>query len=1405
MLLATPCRINAALEVGLPEMLCGTYADIHESIAHFAAQTGDHDAVGNFTDHAKTLIAFVKHRLGHIGDLHDAAALFNARFANALDRAAERAAIMDFAERLGADAAQLERDRKAFDRFFDGDAVSERYRRRVGEAERELAHTVERLGLVAGEALRVGEMAGDDELLSKAIAGVLTDARSYRGDARVKQAGFRALHHIGTGALEPLTGFWIDIAIRDTRRLALDTSEDTWAQCDAFATLLTMAPGSLEPVLERRLGKSSLEGPPLRQENRMFVRRYLADLLCEAVPDHPKLSKYLSRIANDRNGAVRQALAKALVKLPRDEAKPLVSRLRIDQDPQVRAMLFAQPQAMAQTIGGAMYRSHIIRVLSRDEDTHVLRMAMDAAVKLVAWQGGHEPAQQAESVTQLRQALSVLRARSTAANRRRWAGEAMERIWLYSDADALDMAEYIRFQMAATAEGQRRKLPELADVAKSDPHFIGRIMAVLAQDGFGLELIAGSVPRMQKGERFARRLWRILFELRVSSTDKRQAFLHTIGRSLPGTISAPAAHMAELAPTKVPGEPLHFADEGGWRNYLPLVDHALAAIDRGKTTRIFTSEGVTSLTAPSGVLARITAYWQVSRNFARLAALRNQGGSSDYVDALRQYGLSVEFQAHDAYEAPLLTPQKQTALKFDQPQTASDPEVVRLFDLGGVLIAVPVLLKSAAAYFATVFANTLGQLALFLLLAGGWFVGRHLYLGYKARRYRNAIPLSLGGWGTRGKSGTERLKAGLINALGHPLVSKTTGCEAMFLRGEPFGGLTEMFLFRPYDKATIWEQFNLIRISVGLKARVFLWECMGLNPSYVRVLQRDWMRDNIGTITNTYPDHEDVQGPAGRNIPEVMREFIPENSVLLTTEEEMLPILREGAAQANTRMRAIDWREAGLVHENLLARFPYAEHPYNIALVAAMGDELGLGEDFCIREMSDRVVADLGVLKIYPQANVDGRILEFVMGMSANERFGAMGNWDRMGFADHDLGEDPAIYVSTVVNNRADRVPRSQVFARLLVNDISADKHFLIGSNIDGLIGFIEEEWEAYAARLSLESDTDDTPAEIFERLARQQRVPLNQEQIERRLMAMLTAIADNERANTLVRAAREGQLAASFTDDERALGEQISEEHAEMVKSLEEYQALSSVISKGGAAEHLARVRAFLHAAFMRKLVPVRDVHMSGENIVRLIAHHSPPGLTNRIMGMQNIKGTGLDFVYRWQAWEQVHRACAQARDADPMVAEKGLSALAGFQEYGILSGSEVRRTIAELQIRDELPVSFTPAQLDAIIARVDTQLGELDAAARMDGEEAGSASIPSRFAGRVVEIVEAFVDAGDAVRRRRQADAIYKAMIAEQISSQRAALELKKLTMRQKGGWLAESITQGQGRFASLFRRSA
>ena len=102
--------------------------------------------------------------------------------------------------------------------------------------------------------------------------------------------------------------------------------------------------------------------------------------------------------------------------------------------------------------------------------------------------------------------------------------------------------------------------------------------------------------------------------------------------------------------------------------------------------------------------------------------------------------------------------------------------------------------------------------------------------------------------------------------MGFGVVSKSTGCEAMFLPCHTHGELVELPLFRPYDKATIWEHRNMILLASQLRSSAFLWECMGLTPAYVDVLQRQWSRDDLATITNTYPDHEDLQGPAGIDV-----------------------------------------------------------------------------------------------------------------------------------------------------------------------------------------------------------------------------------------------------------------------------------------------------------------------------------------------------------------------------------------------------------------------------------------------------------------------------------------------------------------------------------------------------------
>ncbi len=264
--------------------------------------------------------------------------------------------------------------------------------------------------------------------------------------------------------------------------------------------------------------------------------------------------------------------------------------------------------------------------------------------------------------------------------------------------------------------------------------------------------------------------------------------------------------------------------------------------------------------------------------------------------------------------------------------------------------------------------------------------------------------------------------------------------------------------------------------------------------------------------------------------------------------------------------------------------------------------------------------------------------------------------------------------------------------------------------------------------------------------------------------------------------------------------GEAIAAHYEEQAAQLAEYQALATRLGAAGDQAAIdSDTREFLRKCFFAKLVPVRELYTPGEQIIRLIAAQTPPGLINRIMGMQNIKGTGLDYVYRWQAWESCHKACGQALDSDPGIARRGLDLLGAFQEFGALSERHVRSTMTALKAAGGGAEAAGEVQLDAILARLDAQIALLDADAAVSTDGSGGSS-----GSKLGELVEALLDSTDAVRRRRGADRIYREMIAEQISSQRAAFELKKLTARQKGGWLGPSVASKSDALRALIPRS-
>ena len=673
-------------------------------------------------------------------------------------------------------------------------------------------------------------------------------------------------------------------------------------------------------------------------------------------------------------------------------------------------------------------------------------------------------------------------------------------------------------------------------------------------------------------------------------------------------------------------------------------------------------------------------------------------------------------------------------------------------------------------------------------------------------RARASIPLSLGGWGTRGKSGTERLKAALFQGLGCEVLAKTTGCEAMLIHALPGRRAHEIFIYRPYDKATIWEQQHLLEIAARLEVDVFLWECMALRPGYVEILEQHWMRDAICTLTNAYPDHEDIQGPAGVDIPRCMVPFIPPGRHLLTAEDSMLPIFRQAAAERSTALSTVGYRDHALLAEDLLARFPYQEHPHNIALVLNLARLLGVGAEVALKEMADWVVPDLGVLKTYPEAPWRNRRLRFSNGMSANERTGFLNNWQRLRF---DRPAPPGEWVVTVVNNRADRVSRSEVFADVVVNDAAAHVHLLLGTNLTGLRGYIAAALAASTRRFVLfHHDEEHLPVaqQAVLALARSRRL-LARVRLDEigpsRLAEEAQAMASGLGVERTVSEALMGQVLAAavsagaarladlqtrvasilpralgaFSD---ALGAHAPEAMPFLTREVARHAAVvawqrsidASTAQSRTAAE--AAFRELFAELFEASLIVLPNPHLSGDQVVDALAAACPPGFRVRIMGVQNIKGTGLDFAYRWIAYERTTALAARLSRLHGEDALAVASELARAEDAGVLDGPIAIDAVRAAATRESGDVRNS---LIALAEQIATRHAERLAAL---------ARVAQGHAGPITSAVERILDVYDGIRRRRRADQIVDELVDGQVSHERAAQDLRDLVKRQKGGWL-------------------
>src|SRR2546422_5420060 len=287
---------------------------------------------------ARRLLSFLKaqveQKLGSVFSLRKRYAEYAKRYRRATTLEDRERHILELASDLGRGKKDLRGDRGAFARWFDHEAITERYFRQHTALERKMSFLLDRMGVLAEFALtqsrRPSDLAQEWQWLS--LEPTLKPLFAYDGDARVTIAAFRALARALRALPPEIQGRSVDTTtLQFIYRSAMHTRLEVWLQCEPLSLLESLSPASLEKVIVQRLTRPA-------PGDDLFVRRRAVLLMGRNLARLPGLAALFQVVVDDPSPFVRQALATALVAAAADLAGEWLLHLtRKDPVPEVRA------------------------------------------------------------------------------------------------------------------------------------------------------------------------------------------------------------------------------------------------------------------------------------------------------------------------------------------------------------------------------------------------------------------------------------------------------------------------------------------------------------------------------------------------------------------------------------------------------------------------------------------------------------------------------------------------------------------------------------------------------------------------------------------------------------------------------------------------------------------------------------------------------------------------------------------------------------------------------------------------------------------------------------------------------------------------------------------------------------
>ena len=1298
-------------------------------------------------------IAFLRHQVENkqhsLQKLDASYQLFIERLSHAEISAEREFHILDYAQQLGANAEQLRQDKLAFNRWFDEGAVINRYQDAVADIEQTLKFLIGKLGDLSNRYLKKSAKNITKAWQTLNLENFFLQLLAKTESEHVRNALYRALANQVQLIHNHNSDPELNANLIETLVLALEHSTTPHlARLDILEILIHQRPTYIRAFMQQLIYQT--DNCQLNQQQRLFILAALPKILISQTKLTQFCEKLLMLLAEHSYPRVRQSVIEQANNFSVIFLQQLLTeRLKIETIDAVRFTLVKQlsnPRLNRDNFAFELWW----QLLKGDESIAIKRLALELCARMML----NQQLETTEPDTVFITYINCLNERLSCEPQlaiRRFISRTREQL--------------VSFQHQNVMAQLEQTLPSTATISQFnndlDEELLGRLLSRKAQQSEGYNVSKDKLTwQIRSGYHYAFRTWRFLHEWRNPSTDKRQSFNHSKARKPSAFMHVPSCSVAEISATNVPGEPLFDSDEYSARPHLPLPDFLLSVLSQDnlkQPAKTYTPDGILLVTPPKSLVQRIKSYFWLTINIDSLDALRkgNEIEQNNYLEALSKHGFNFQFKAYG----------EQLGCAF-----AVEPGISKLFNklsVSPLLVSVWLNFKE---YLYSIYQNSIGQLIFFVAGFMVYFWGRHIRVSQRIKTDRRAIPVSIGGWGTRGKSGTERLKAALFSSLALKVITKTTGCEATLIYARSNGEQFEVPLFRPFDKASIWEQSDVLHFAKNVKADVFLWECMGLTPRYVKIL-RQWMQDNFSTITNAYPDHEDILGPTGFDVAKEMANFIAPNSQVFTSEQTMFPILDKDAVQKNSTLIQSHWGEGYQITPDIKALYPYEEHPDNIALVCKMAAHIGLGKDFVFKETSQRIVPDIGVLQHFSAAPFTDFNMSFVNSMSANERLATIENWRRLDL--FSLSNDPNKQTIALINNRNDRVARSKVFAHILAEDLPFDKMVVIGTNVDGFYSYYLQAFRERFQRIITNDDLQE-----LELLCTQLHCIKTTDVLTTIISAALGRQCTESEFTDLVNTA---QFTSWLNEHASTLNTQQQANLLDIFNHYLSYQQIKPLL--GELQNNQQQLEKILLHLVKSKCILITNPKVTPDQLTLKLASLARPNSHQVIIGMQNIKGAGLGYVYSWQQWQKIHDSVNTLLDnnCSASLFKKTLTRLSLINSFSHLEHAYLNTALLEIKKMHHAQNELSQAELVHISERLNKHLHHGDEQA--DGKQQGPLA---RFA---IQVAESFLDAGAAVKRKKIANQVYKDIAAQRITLEKAISVLGKLNRNQKPGWLTFS----------------